>query len=135
MKGLFIPEITAEEFRNGCLESIEALMAEGAIYDIEYPQPCEDCISRAEALRHRHIIYDDDGIGYSVVRVDEIKSLPPVIPQPKTGEWIYTGDYFTEGMCRCSKCGVEVDPSEARKFCFECGSYNGGGEDAEESKK
>lgn len=36
MKGLFIPEITAEMFRTGCLESIEALMAEGEIYDIEY---------------------------------------------------------------------------------------------------
>ena len=36
MKGLFIPEITAEMFRNGCIESIEALMAEGEIYDIEY---------------------------------------------------------------------------------------------------
>lgn len=36
MKGLFIPEITSEMFRNGCLESIEALMAEGEIYDIEY---------------------------------------------------------------------------------------------------
>lgn len=35
MKGLFIPEITAEMFRNGCLESIETLMAEGEIYDIE----------------------------------------------------------------------------------------------------
>ena len=38
MKGLFIPEITAEMFRNGCIESIEALMAEGEIYDVEYPQ-------------------------------------------------------------------------------------------------
>lgn len=36
MKGLFIPEITAEMFRNGCLESIEALMTDGEIYDIEY---------------------------------------------------------------------------------------------------
>jgi hypothetical protein len=36
MKGLFIPEITAEMFRNGCLEGIEALMAEGEIYDIEH---------------------------------------------------------------------------------------------------
>ena len=34
MKGLFIPEITVEMFRNGCLESIEALMAEGKIYDL-----------------------------------------------------------------------------------------------------
>jgi hypothetical protein len=36
VKGLFIPEITAEMFRNGCLESIEALMEEGEIYDIEH---------------------------------------------------------------------------------------------------
>ena len=54
MKGLFIPEITAEMFRNGCLESIEALMAEGEIYDIEYsrwipvserlPEPNDDVL-------------------------------------------------------------------------------------------
>ena len=51
MKGLFIPDITSEMFRNGCLEGIEALMAEGEIYDIEYDpsaQPdivaCGDCI-------------------------------------------------------------------------------------------
>ena len=36
MKGLFIPGITAEMFRNGCIESIEALMAEGEVYDIDY---------------------------------------------------------------------------------------------------
>lgn len=36
MKGLFIPEITSEMFRNGSLESVEALMAEGKIYDIDY---------------------------------------------------------------------------------------------------
>ncbi len=36
MKGLFIPGITAEMFKNGCLESIEELMAEGEIYDIEH---------------------------------------------------------------------------------------------------
>lgn len=36
MKGLFIPDITAEMFKNGCLESIEALMTAGEIYDIEY---------------------------------------------------------------------------------------------------
>jgi hypothetical protein len=44
MKGLFIPEITAEMFRNGCLESIEALMAEGNIYDVDYSRwiPCTE---------------------------------------------------------------------------------------------
>ena len=36
MKGLFIPGITEEMFRNGCLESIEALMVVGKMYDIDY---------------------------------------------------------------------------------------------------
>lgn len=31
MKGMFIPEITVEMFRNACLESIETLMAEGEV--------------------------------------------------------------------------------------------------------
>lgn len=46
MKGLFIPEITAEMFRNGCLESLETLMAEGEIYDIE----CSPWIPVSERL-------------------------------------------------------------------------------------
>lgn len=37
MKGLFIPGITAEMFRNGSLESIETLMSDGEMQDIEYP--------------------------------------------------------------------------------------------------
>ena len=36
MKGILIPDITVEMFRNGCLEAIEALMEVGEIYDIEY---------------------------------------------------------------------------------------------------
>lgn len=35
MKGLFIPGITAEMFRSGCLESIENLMAEGELIDVD----------------------------------------------------------------------------------------------------
>ena len=42
MKGIFIPEITVEMFRNGCLESIETLMTEGEIYDIEYDPKSEE---------------------------------------------------------------------------------------------
>ena len=41
MKGMFIPEITVEMFRNACLESIETLMAEGEVYDIEYDPKSE----------------------------------------------------------------------------------------------
>ncbi len=38
MKGLFIPGITTEVFKNATLESVERFMAEGEMQDIEYPQ-------------------------------------------------------------------------------------------------
>lgn len=52
----------------------------------------EDCISRKEVLRHRHLIYDEDGIGYSVVRVDEIIDLPSVTPIKPHGKWMDADD-------------------------------------------
>lgn len=36
MKGLFIPGITAKMFKDASLESVEELMAEGKVYDIDY---------------------------------------------------------------------------------------------------
>lgn len=60
MKGLFIPGITAEMFRNGCLESIEELMAEGEFYDIDYSEIPEkkgiwieetDCEGKTRTIR------------------------------------------------------------------------------------
>lgn len=59
MKGLFIPEITAEMFRNGCLESIEALMAEGEIYDIE----CDPSADVVEVVRCADCVYWQDNNG------------------------------------------------------------------------
>lgn len=66
---------------NAGLSIAEAIEKAYELGKAEMQQPCEDCISRKEALRHRHIIYDDDGVGYSVVRVDEIEQLPSVTPQ------------------------------------------------------
>ena len=87
MKGLFIPEITAEMFRNGCLESIETLMAEGEIYDIDYSleqESCEDCISREAVLDMVEDMTDQFGVGHRVVTEGMISLLPPVTPKPKT---------------------------------------------------
>ena len=62
MKGLFIPGITAEMFRNGCLESIETLMAEGEIYDIEYSRwiPCSERLPEEDGqylitVKYKHV--------------------------------------------------------------------------------
>ena len=48
-------------------------------------EPCEDCISRSEALKHTHIEYDDDGVGHKVIYAEDIKDLPSLTPQQK---WI-----------------------------------------------
>jgi len=45
-------------------------------------EPCEDCISRKEALKHSHIEYDDDGEGHRVVYFEDIENLPSVTHQP-----------------------------------------------------
>ena len=58
----------------------QAIAIDMAIKALEQ-QPCEDCISRQEALSYKHIVYDDDGIGYSVVRADVIAKLPSVTPK------------------------------------------------------
>ena len=111
MKGLFIPEITAEMFRNGCLEGIEALMAEGEIYDIEYePQwiPCSErlpeedyvliskklskisgdkwCVAIAIRMtdpRSGKVNWRDTGFG--VIQDDKVLAWMP-LPEPYKGE-------------------------------------------------
>lgn len=81
MKGLFIPEITTEMFRNGCLESIEALMAECKIYDIDYQQPCEDAISRKAVLDKLNKLIEverlqgTDEMGYGRERVSAYECM------------------------------------------------------------
>ena len=115
MKGLFLPEITTEDFRDGCLESIEALIGEGEIYDIDYSEPCEDAISRQAVLDAMYALCNTgetlkenpwrDNPHIDAI-TDAIDDLPPVNPQPKTGHWEQYGNYW-EDKFKCSECGKE----------------------------
>lgn len=126
MKGLFIPEITTEMFRNGCLESIEALMAEGEIYDIDYQQPCEDCISRdaVEKITWEEPSYDDALNVLTEVR-DKVRALPSVKPQRPSKNWIHWTDDYKDYVT-CPSCGYgeegEVLLSDKTPFCPICGA-------------
>ena len=112
MKGLFLPEITTEDFRDGCLESIEALIGEGEIYDIDYSEPCEDAISRQAVLDAMYALCNTgetlkenpwrDNPHIDAI-TDAIDDLPPVNPQPKTGHWEQYGNYW-EDKFKCSEC-------------------------------
>lgn len=133
MKGLFIPEITAEMFKNGCLESIEALMAEGEIYDIDYPleqQPCEDCISRKAVISIIDCHKNLDGNDAIVWIEKEIGELPPVTAQQKTGHWILAdeqnkADVMNDNyrfICSECQCSDIQSKSVTVPYCWHCGA-------------
>ena len=82
MKGLFIPGITVEMFRNGCLESIDALMADGEIYDIEYSK----WIPVSERL-------PEEGGKYICWFKEQKRNIVTIVAwQPKLRSWYLTGN-------------------------------------------
>ena len=106
MKGLFIPEITAEMFRNGCLESIESLMAEGEIYDIEY--------SRWIPITSRPMTEEEkkafaERTGYDEKDFDDILSCP----LPEDGETVLITD-------RLGNVEVDIFINDCDGCYFEC---------------
>ena len=65
-------------------------------------QTCDDCVSRAEALKHSHIEYDDDGIGHRVVYAEDIEELPSVTPSIPEVEDNFDIGYncgYADAMC------------------------------------
>lgn len=101
-----------------------------AIVDALEPEPETDgdCISRAKAIECLNCGFDITGkknmetvVNYINSAHDKIMNLPNVQPEQKTGRWIYTGDYITDGMLKCSECGFEHDVSESLAYCPNCG--------------
>lgn len=74
-------------------------------------QTCEDAISRQEALN----CVTSNEFRYRMV--EDMKALPPVIPQPKTGHWVYDEKL---GVYRCS-CFTDLTRTNAYKYCSNCG--------------
>ena len=94
-------------------------------------QPCEDAISREQAIKTAIEAADDWDGGYNLTRADiiekAIKTLPSVTPQPKMGHWIEQIDH--EENCRtliCSNCDRPAlhdgDSIWKHKFCPYCGA-------------
>ena len=78
-------------------------------------EPCDDCISRAEALRRSHIEYDDDGEGHRVVYVEGIEELPSVTPQQK---WIPCSERLPEEDGLYLVIGLGIYLGEYSPFIF-----------------
>lgn len=128
------PPLDIETFRKTakCYEALDI-----AIKALEQ-EPCEDAISRREAIKkftyswkgERIPDYDCDNFPtqIDIKTVKEIlKELPSVTPQPKTGHWI---DRFPTKECKCSVCdflicisnGSYIDMVGQMKYCPNCGA-------------
>ena len=108
----------------------------------EEQDPCEDCISRTEAIKA--LEYDlsieaDGGLDkYRTVIKDllnaiydtqkkAIEDLPSIQSKPKTGHWIRELIRNEKGGCIgakmiCSKCGNDNKHDEYMNYCPNCGA-------------
>lgn len=85
-------------------------------------EPWEDYISRAEALKHSHIEYNDDGEGHRVIYAEDIEDLPPVIPELRVGHWITARTFMHHGEYYCDRCKCCSPNNEKWDYCPNCGS-------------
>lgn len=100
-------------------KTIDAL--QNAIKALEQ-EPCADMVSRDAMWEVLQRLYGTEG-----ELVEELMSLPPVLPMPKIGKWIYRKE---EDSYRCSLCTYPCHKDNMgailTKYCANCGSYNGG---------
>jgi len=114
----------AKEALDMAIEALEYESIKALEQDI-----CEDIISRQAVLAiARDSCLDLDSYEDTREFCDEIKALPPVTLQQKTGRWIY--DYMTADGHRtyhCSECGCYLKPKHSGplnsvKWCSFCGA-------------
>lgn len=98
----------SKEAREDAANIIEALEQES----------CADMVSRDAMWEVLQRLYGTEG-----ELVEELMSLPPVLPMPKMGMWI---EHFDESgkWYECDQC--HTDWGGSVNYCPNCGSYNGG---------
>ena len=115
-KGVFIPDITVEMFRNASLEGVEDLLASGEMEDISLPSArpyTDEEIQKLQELEEAQLekMYE---LGYQAGCAAQ--------PERQKGEWI---DYTEDGYVECPFChnATNCDGNKDElHFCFSCGA-------------
>jgi len=110
--------ISRDAVLDACSQSYDILDAMGRIEELPSvnPKPCEDAISRQAAISTiREMEEWHTGDAFNADRVlKHLRDLPTVTPQPKTGHWIQTNEFF-----------INQDGQFIYKFiCSECKSLS-----------
>lgn len=78
-------------------------------------EPCADMVSRDAMWDVLQRLYGTEG-----ELVEELMSLPPVLPMPKMGRWIGVNPMVDTLMC--SECGENIISEEFKSnYCPNCG--------------
>lgn len=92
------------------------------VADMLEQQPCNDTISRADAVRVA------SGYCHPANIAKELAKLPPVQPKPKTGHWFYDKSIDNWRCSECNEtpktmgyCGSANFMAKHFKFCNHCG--------------
>ena len=112
-----------------CLDVLDKYASEECDNDCEHcayiecpKEPCEDAISRAEAIRIA------SGYCHFSNIPKELEKLPSVQPKATTGRWIEEEMYYEDICYRCSECDevfclIEGTPElNEYHFCPNCGA-------------
>ena len=113
--------VVADDSIKGFDEGIEKLEREWGAEEIE---PCEDCVSREDALNS--LIATDLNGWQLAVALEAIEKLSPVIPSRPSGNWVETsltqisgGDFNRGYKCSCCDYVTVVDDFN---YCPNCGA-------------
>lgn len=96
----------------------------------ELQEPCEDAISRKDALFAVRVgilstatVYGRSEEGMATRREIEgaLRAIPPVTPAEKVGHWIIY-DVHGHKACKCSECNNDVGYPCTDKYCKYCGA-------------
>lgn len=96
---------------------------------LEYAKPCDDVVSRQTLDEINELMTDINGDTVYAVKMSDLRQLPPVALQPKTGHWINAkvGRLFPSNDFKCSVCGNILDFSGVNcgrgdaNYCPNCG--------------
>lgn len=102
MKGLFIPDITAEMFKDASVESVAELMTEGKIYDIDYQEPCKGLECKECASEHRQL-------AEGLKELKQLSEQEPILGKIKAEIGMYEADCRLQGGTdECEKCNSNI---------------------------
>jgi hypothetical protein len=91
-------------------------------------EPCNDCVSRQDALNCFKIDNTKGDVWYA------LKELPPVTPKQRTGHWITTRTFMHDGEFYCDKCNCDAPNNEKWDYCPNCGVKMVEPQESEETK-